>query len=96
MQHERMNAAFISSVKEYALHFGLTAQRWARLPLHFKLMHPGPMNHGVEIGVDPASIPGSLITQQVTNGVSIRMAVLLSLLGPAATNEMTKEERDVS
>jgi len=59
-------------------------------------MHPGPMNHGVEIGVDPALVPGSLITQQVTNGVSIRMAVLLSLLGPAATSEMTKEERDDS
>jgi aspartate carbamoyltransferase catalytic subunit len=53
------------------------------------------MNHGVEIGVDPALVPGSLIAQQVTNGVSIRMAVLLSLLGPAASSEMTKEERDV-
>ena len=96
MQHERMNAAFISSVDEYALHFGLTAQRLAKLPSHFKLMHPGPMNHGVEIGVDPALVPGSLIAQQVTNGVSIRMAVLLSLLGPAASSETTKEERDVS
>jgi len=96
MQHERMNAAFISSVGEYALHFGLTPQRLAKLPHSFKLMHPGPMNHGVEIGVDPALVPGSLITQQVTNGVSVRMAVLLSLLGPAATSEMTKEERDDS
>jgi aspartate carbamoyltransferase catalytic subunit len=95
MQHERMNAAFISSVGEYALHFGLTPKRLAKLPLSFKLMHPGPMNHGVEIGVDPAWVPGSLITQQVTNGVSIRMAVLMSLLGPATTGEMTKEERDV-
>jgi aspartate carbamoyltransferase catalytic subunit len=53
------------------------------------------MNHGVEIGVDPAMVPGSLITQQVTNGVSVRMAVLLSLLGSAATSEMTKEEKNV-
>jgi aspartate carbamoyltransferase catalytic subunit len=95
MQHERMNAAFISSVGEYALHFGLTPQRLAKLPHSFKLMHPGPMNHGVEIGVDPAMVPGSLITQQVTNGVSVRMAVLLSLLGSAATSEMTKEEKNV-
>ncbi len=95
MQHERMNAAFISSVGEYALHFGLTPQRLAKLPHSFKLMHPGPMNHGVEIVVDPALVPGSLITQQVTNGVSVRMAVLLSLLGPAATSELTKEEKNV-
>jgi aspartate carbamoyltransferase catalytic subunit len=49
------------------------------------LMHPGPINRGVELIVDPADVPGSRILQQVTNGVNVRMAVLFSLLGSGAT-----------
>jgi aspartate carbamoyltransferase catalytic subunit len=45
------------------------------------VMHPGPMNRGVEIAVDPAELPGAVITQQVTNGIAVRMAVLFDLLG---------------
>jgi aspartate carbamoyltransferase catalytic subunit len=56
-------------------------------------MHPGPMNRGVEIAVDPAELPGSVITQQVTNGIAVRMAVLFDLLGsgPLAPFVLTTE-----
>ena len=53
-------------------------------------MHPGPMNRGVEIQVDPAELPGAVITQQVTNGVAVRMAVLFDLL--SATDEVAEVE----
>jgi len=81
MQKERMAGAFISSLDEYARHFGLTPARTLRLRDGVKLMHPGPMNHGIEIAIDPGNFPGSLITQQVTNGIAVRMAVLYSLFG---------------
>lgn len=81
MQRERMDNAFISSPGEYAAHFGLTAHRLTRLRPGAKLMHPGPMNHGIEVAIDPNLFPGSLIAQQVTNGIAVRMAVLFSLFG---------------
>jgi len=59
----------------------LTTQRAARLPAHALVMHPGPMNRGVEMVVDPGELPGSAILDQVTNGVAVRMAVLFQLLG---------------
>ncbi len=80
MQRERMQEALVPSLREYSARFALTAERAARLPKHALVMHPGPMNRGVEILVDPAELPGALITQQVTNGVAVRMAVLFDLL----------------
>jgi aspartate carbamoyltransferase catalytic subunit len=81
MQRERMGDALLPSLREYTARFGLTKQRAAVLPKHALVMHPGPMNRGIEIAVDPAELPGSVITQQVTNGVAVRMAVLFHLLG---------------
>jgi aspartate carbamoyltransferase catalytic subunit len=81
MQRERMDDALLPSLREYTARFGLTKERAALLPKHALVMHPGPMNRGIEIAVDPAEVPGSVITQQVTNGVAVRMAVLFHLLG---------------
>ena len=81
MQRERMHEALVPSLREYTSRFGLTPARADRLQAHTLVMHPGPMNRGVEMAVDPAELPGSVITQQVTNGVSVRMAVLFDLLG---------------
>ncbi len=81
MQRERMHEALVPSLREYTSCFGLTPDRADRLQQHTLVMHPGPMNRGVEMAVDPSELPGSVITQQVTNGVSVRMAVLFDLLG---------------
>lgn len=89
MQRERMDESLVISLKEYTDLYALTQDRAARLAPHALLMHPGPINRGVEIQVDPSEVPGSRILQQVANGISVRMAVLFSLLGgeisPAAT-----------
>jgi aspartate carbamoyltransferase catalytic subunit len=87
MQHERMNEALVPSLREYTSRFGLTPDRARRLPEHALIMHPGPMNRGVEMAVDPSELPGSVITQQVTNGIAVRMAVLFDLLGTGANLE---------
>jgi aspartate carbamoyltransferase catalytic subunit len=81
MQRERMHEALVPSLREYTANFGLTPDRAGRLQQHALVMHPGPMNRGVEMAVDPAELPGSVIVQQVTNGVAVRMAVLFHLLG---------------
>jgi aspartate carbamoyltransferase catalytic subunit len=81
MQRERMTEALVPSLREYSARFGLTTDRARRLADHALVMHPGPMNRGVEILVDPSELPGAVITQQVTNGVAVRMAVLFELLG---------------
>jgi aspartate carbamoyltransferase catalytic subunit len=81
MQRERMNEALVPNLQEYTRRFGLTAARAARLGQHVLVMHPGPMNRGVEIAVDPSELPGAVITQQVTNGIAVRMAVLFDALG---------------
>lgn len=88
MQQERMGEALVPDLREYTHRFGLTADRAARLAPHTLVMHPGPMNRGVEIAVDPGELPGSVITQQVTNGIAVRMAVLFDVLAsevPAST-----------
>lgn len=89
MQRERMDESLVISLKEYTDLYALTQDRAARLAPHALLMHPGPINRGVEMQVDPSEVPGSRILQQVANGISVRMAVLFSLLGgeisPAAT-----------
>jgi len=81
VQQERMTAAYFPSVREYSRRYGLDAARMARLPEHAIVMHPGPMNRGVEIAADVADSPRSTIVEQVANGVTTRMAVLYLLLG---------------
>jgi aspartate carbamoyltransferase catalytic subunit len=83
VQRERMNASFFPSAREYSRRYGLDAQRMARLQDHTIVMHPGPMNRGMEIAAEVADAPRSVIVEQVSNGVSIRMAVLYLLLGGA-------------
>ena len=85
IQRERMDAAQMPSLREYSSLFALTPERAARMQSHALLLHPGPINRGVEMIVDPSVVPGSRILQQVTNGISVRMAVLFSLLGGDAT-----------
>jgi aspartate carbamoyltransferase catalytic subunit len=81
VQAERMNAAYFPTVREYSRRYGLDGGRMALLPEHAIVMHPGPMNRGVEIAAEVADSPRSTIVEQVANGVSIRMAVLYLLLG---------------
>ena len=81
VQRERMNAAYFPSEREYSRRYGLDAARMAMLPEHAIVMHPGPMNRGVEIAAEVADSTRSTIVEQVANGVSIRMAVLYLLLG---------------
>jgi aspartate carbamoyltransferase catalytic subunit len=81
IQQERMNAAYFPSVREYSRRYGLDTARLRQLPDEAIVMHPGPMNRGVEIAAEVADSPRSTIVEQVTNGVSVRMAVLYLLLG---------------
>jgi aspartate carbamoyltransferase catalytic subunit len=83
VQQERMTAAYFPSVREYSRRYGLDARRMAMLPEHALVMHPGPMNRGVEIAADVADSARSTIVEQVTNGVTVRMAVLYLLLSGA-------------
>ena len=80
VQHERMNAAFFPNAREYSRRYGLDVSRMNALPEHAIVMHPGPMNRGMEITAAVADSPRSTIVEQVTNGVSVRMAVLYLLL----------------
>jgi aspartate carbamoyltransferase catalytic subunit len=84
IQHERMHGHFIPSTREYFTMFGLTPARAARAKPDVIIMHPGPMNRGVEIDSDVADGPFSVILEQVTNGVAVRMAVLYLLAGQEA------------
>ncbi|MCU0297775.1 MAG: aspartate carbamoyltransferase catalytic subunit [Candidatus Nanopelagicales bacterium] len=81
VQLERMNASFFPSAREYSRRYGLDVPRMATLPDHALVMHPGPMNRGMEIAADVADAERSVIVDQVTNGVHVRMAVLYLLLG---------------
>jgi aspartate carbamoyltransferase catalytic subunit len=81
VQQERMNAAYFPSVREYSRRYGLDVARMGALPEHAIVMHPGPMNRGVEIAAEVADSTRSTIVEQVANGVSVRMAVLYLLLG---------------
>ena len=83
VQRERMTgggAAFFPSPEEYSRMYGLDAARMARLPEHAIVMHPGPMNRGLEISAEAADSPRSVIVEQVSNGVAVRMAALYLLL----------------
>ena len=81
MQTERQREALVPSLREFTTWFGLTAERVDRLPDHALVMHPGPVNRGVEIADEVANLPSSTILDQVRNGVAVRMAVLYLLLG---------------
>jgi aspartate carbamoyltransferase catalytic subunit len=81
VQRERMNAAFFPTQREYSRRYGLDSRRMATLPDHTIVMHPGPMIRGMEITADVADSERSVIVEQVTNGVAVRMAVLYLLLG---------------
>ena len=84
VQQERMSAAFFPTIREYRRRYGLDASRMALLPGHAIVMHPGPMNRGVEIAAEVADSARSTIVAQVANGVTVRMAVLYLMLGGAA------------
>ncbi|MEO7217752.1 MAG: aspartate carbamoyltransferase catalytic subunit [Gemmatimonadaceae bacterium] len=81
LQLERMTAGYIPSLREYNRVFGVTRERLERAPRDLLILHPGPMNRGVEIDSDVADGPHSVILPQVTNGVAVRMAVLYLLSG---------------
>jgi aspartate carbamoyltransferase catalytic subunit len=81
LQLERMQAGFIPSLREYNRVFGVTRDRLAHAPKDLVILHPGPMNRGVEIDSDVADGEHSVILPQVTNGVAVRMAVLYLLAG---------------
>jgi aspartate carbamoyltransferase catalytic subunit len=83
LQLERMQGGFIPSLREYNRVFGVTRERLERAGKELVILHPGPMNRGVEIDSDVADGPCSVILPQVTNGVAVRMAVLYLLAGGA-------------
>jgi aspartate carbamoyltransferase catalytic subunit len=83
IQAERMNAAYFPSAREYARQWGLDDERVGLLPADTMVMHPGPMNRGLEISAAAADSPRSTVLDQVANGVSVRMAVLYHLLAGA-------------
>ncbi len=81
LQLERMEGGFVPSLREYNRVWGVTTERLAAAPKDILILHPGPMNRGVEIDSDVADGPHSVILNQVTNGVAVRMAVLYLLAG---------------
>ncbi|HEU0063898.1 MAG TPA: hypothetical protein VFQ58_02665 [Flavisolibacter sp.] len=81
IQLERQNQVLFSSLREYNLAYGINKRLLESLPKQIKIMHPGPINRGVELDSDVADSKQSLILQQVENGVAIRMAVLYLLAG---------------
>jgi aspartate carbamoyltransferase catalytic subunit len=96
MQRERMTDAMVPSLREYTMLYGLTPARARGLAPHALVMHPGPMNRGVEMAVDPSELPGSVIIHQVTNGVAVRMAVLFELLGSGSVLRSSDSIGDVA
>jgi aspartate carbamoyltransferase catalytic subunit len=87
VQRERMNDAYFPTVREYSRRYGLDSRRMALLQDHTIVMHPGPMVRGMEITADVADSDRSVIVEQVTNGVAVRMAVLYLLLGGLAPED---------
>lgn len=87
VQRERMNGGFFPNEREYSRRYGLDSRRMAMLPEHAIVMHPGPMVRGMEITADVADSEKSVIVEQVTNGVAVRMAALYLILGGSESNE---------
>jgi aspartate carbamoyltransferase catalytic subunit len=80
VQNERMNELYFPNAREYSRYFGLNSDRVKRMKKDSIIMHPGPMNRGLEITADVADSARSVIIEQVSNGVSVRMAILYTLL----------------
>ena len=87
IQRERASEALLPSLREYTAGYGLTRDRARLLRPDALVMHPGPMNRGVEIAAEVADLPCSVVTRQVANGVAVRMAVLFLLLSHPAQLE---------
>ena len=85
LQSERMAQGHVPTLREYSEQYGLTQKRVLTLKSDAIVMHPGPMNRGVEMQIDPSDVKNSLIHRQVANGVSVRMAVLFELLGSGSS-----------
>ena len=98
VQRERQRLEYFPSVREYNRLFGLTGARAAVLPEGSLIMHPGPMNRGVEIDSDVTDLPGAVIEEQVTNGIAVRMSLLYLLLGGGASYRSSdaSDEREVA
>ncbi len=92
IQLERMNAAYFPTEREYSRRWGLDARRLAALGADSMVMHPGPMNRGLEISAEAADSPRSTVLEQVANGVSVRMATLYLLLAGAGRDEHRTRE----
>ena len=93
VQRERQRQQFFPSVREYSRLFGLSRTRVDALPEGALVMHPGPMNRGVEIASDVADLPRAVITDQVTNGIAVRMSLLYLMLGGDRTRGELEEAR---
>ena len=98
VQRERQRLEYFPSVREYNRLFGLTGARAAVLPEGSLIMHPGPMNRGVEIDSDVTDLPGAVIEEQVTNGIAVRMSLLYLLLGGGVSYRSSDagDEREVA
>jgi len=94
MQLERQEQSVVPTLREFHEEYGLTAARASRLKDDALIMHPGPMNRGVEIAGEVADRPNAVITEQVTNGIAVRMAVLYLLLGSGL--DLVDERADVA
>lgn len=95
IQLERMQAAYFPNEREYSRRWGLDARRLSALPADSIVMHPGPMNRGLEISAEAADSPRSTVLEQVTNGVSVRMAVLYLLLtGERPAQHAASDEKE--
>ena len=92
IQLERQQSGLFPSQREYTNLFGLTRERLKRLNKNYTIMHPGPMNRGVEITSDVADSDKSVILEQVTNGVAVRMAVLYLLSGRKKEEEAGSDQ----
>ncbi|MCT2085536.1 aspartate carbamoyltransferase catalytic subunit [Microbacterium enclense] len=93
IQLERMSAAYFPTEREYSRRYGLDARRLDALPGGSIVLHPGPMNRGLEISAEAADSPRSTVLEQVANGVSVRMAVLYLLLAGARTDSEKEDLR---
>lgn len=91
LQHERMNTALLPSVREYYARYGLTEERLKLAKPDAIVMHPGPVNRGVEIDSLVADGPQSVILQQVSNGIAVRMAVMSMVIGSQAATRASSE-----
>lgn len=91
IQKERQNDPLIPSLREYAIHYGITRKRLKLAKGDVLVMHPGPINRGVEMNPDVADGPWSVILDQVTNGVAVRMALLYLVMGGSKDNQESVE-----